>query len=128
MGKNVVVSQDFHMQLLKLSVLNSNDHVVLFSNTLNTKEIHHLINKAYSYKIPVTLITGSQYGVLDKKLTNKINYIIREENDNFSTVYAKICQLIIVDIICIQMINNLKNDDQPTEIEGPNPINEWDRM
>lgn len=91
------------MQLLNLSTLNSNDHVVLFTNSLNTKEIHHLINKAYFYKILVTLLTASQYGVFDKKITNKIIYITSEENDNFSTVSSKICQLILVDIICLQI-------------------------
>lgn len=109
LGFDAIYEEDFNNSLLKLSLFNSNDLVILFSKNAVSKEINFIIKRCAKNNINVFLIT------LNNTIASKKNLdVLRVSNLNddymLSANSLRHNFLFIVDIICNSFFRDNRNE------------------
>ncbi|ATZ21892.1 MurR/RpiR family transcriptional regulator [Mesoplasma tabanidae] len=111
-GKNVMLSLDWHQQLINLNFMSKNDVLVVISYSLDKNEISKIIEKAMQKKIKIILLTGE----FENKWDEKVNVVLKVSSSDAKfrsfSFTSKTCMNLIIEMIFREMLKNIlpKND------------------
>ena len=104
------VYTDSHLQLMRTSLMGSDDTVVIFSNTGNTQHFRNLIELANNSNVCSILITSMPQSSLAKLATYSIDVKSKEIRYKNEPSSSRIAMLAVMDII-VTYIALLTHDD-----------------
>ncbi|ARU91760.1 RpiR family transcriptional regulator [Spiroplasma clarkii] len=83
------MNNDFHMQLLNLTKLTDDDLVIVFSKSLNAKELNFLIKKCLDLKVPLCVMTSNKKYPLKDKINYFISFAVFEQKIELQQLVQK---------------------------------------
>ncbi|WP_169921849.1 MurR/RpiR family transcriptional regulator [Spiroplasma clarkii] len=126
-GFDIMMNNDFHMQLLNLTKLTDDDLVIVFSKSLNAKELNFLIKKCLDLKVPLCVMTSNKKYPLKDKINYFISFAVFEQKNRITAISSKISQLILADLIFTEIFNRLENIANNLIKIGNKIIEEWNK-
>ncbi len=108
LGMNSICEKDYHTQLTIISTLEENDILFVISQSGRTLEMYHLVELAKQRKIKIISVTQKSDNPIKKLADIQINTVIEKNNFRSTSLYSRISQLTIIDIIYVSLISGDK--------------------
>ncbi|ATX71254.1 MurR/RpiR family transcriptional regulator [Spiroplasma clarkii] len=126
-GFDVMTNHDFHMQLLNLTKLTTDDLMIVVSKTMTAKEINFLVEKCLEFKIPLCVLTSNKQYHYKTKINFFISFAVFEQEKRITAISSKISQLVLADLIFTAVYHNLHGSNSSLIERGNNIIDEWNK-
>ncbi|UWD34132.1 MurR/RpiR family transcriptional regulator [Mesomycoplasma molare] len=124
-GINAISFKDFHSFLLITSQIkkDSNDAIMLFSKSCNTKEIKHVLKLFKEKSVPFYLITANKSML--NEFENIIIYQTLEQDKRLVSISSKINQQFVSDLLFLFVLQKkIKNFDEKY-VENIKVLDDW---
>ncbi|WP_157844554.1 SIS domain-containing protein [Mesoplasma melaleucae] len=106
-GKNVMLSLDWHQQIINLNFISKNDVLIVISCSMNKNEISKFIEKAISKKIKIILLTGE----FENNWNDKVDVCIKVSSSDAKfrsfSFTSKACMNLAIEMIFKEMLKNI---------------------
>lgn len=106
-GKNVMLSLDWHQQLINLNFMTKNDVLVVISYSLDKNEISKIIEKAIQKKIKIIILTKDFENSCDDKVDVCIKVSSSDAKFRSFSFTSKTCMNLVIEMIFKEMLKNI---------------------
>ncbi|AVN62651.1 hypothetical protein CG001_03350 [Mesoplasma coleopterae] len=114
-GKNVMLSLDWHQQLINLNFMSKNDVLVVISYSMDKNEISKIIEKAISRKIKIILLTGD----FENNWNDKVDVCIKVSSSDAKfrsfSFTSKTCMNLVIEMIFKEMLKEILPENDVIE-------------
>lgn len=108
LGINVIFQNDFHTLLTIMPTLNEEDILFVISQSGRTTDIYCLAKEAKKRKIKIIAVTQTSDNPIKELADIQITTVVEKNNFRSTSLYSRISQLTIIDIIYVSLISSDK--------------------
>lgn len=108
LGINVIFQSDFHTLLTIIPTLNEEDILFVISQSGRTSDIYYLVEEAKKRKIKIIAVTQTSSNPIKELADIQITTVVEKNNFRSTSLYSRISQLTIIDIIYVSLISSDK--------------------
>lgn len=108
LGINVIFQNDFHTLLTIIPTLNEEDILFVISQSGRTTDIYCLVKEAKKRKIKIIAVTQTSDNPIKELADIQITTVVEKNNFRSTSLYSRISQLTIIDIIYVSLISSDK--------------------
>lgn len=108
LGINVIFQNDFHTLLTIISTLTEEDILFVISQSGRTSDIYYLVEESKKRKIKIIAITQTSDNPIKELADIQITTVVEKNNFRSTSLYSRISQLTIIDIIYVSLISSDK--------------------
>ena len=108
LGINVIFQNDFHTLLTIIPTLNEEDILFVISQSGRTTDIYCLVKEAKKRKIKIIAVTQTSDNPIKELADIQITTVVEKNNFRSTSLYSRISQLTIIDVIYVSLISSDK--------------------
>ena len=108
LGISVIFQSDFHTLLATLPTLDERDALFVISQSGRTADIYCLVKEAKKRKVKIVAITQTCDNPIKNLADIQITTVVEKNNFRSTSLYSRISQLTIIDIIYVSLISSDK--------------------
>lgn len=108
LGINVIFQNDFHTLLTIIPTLTEEDILFVISQSGRTSDIYYLVEESKKRKIKIIAITQTSDNPIKELADIQITTVVEKNNFRSTSLYSRISQLTIIDIIYVSLISSDK--------------------
>ncbi|WP_300330703.1 MurR/RpiR family transcriptional regulator [Fusobacterium sp.] len=108
LGINVIFQNDFHTLLTIIPTLTEEDILFVISQSGRTSDIYYLVEESKKRNIKIIAITQTSNNPIKELADIQITTVVEKNNFRSTSLYSRISQLTIIDIIYVSLISSDK--------------------